>query len=159
MVMQISAQGNLQRWWRSIYFTDYLPHWIQAFIPRARVRQMFHGLVAYSEKIRELEQSCTVAQMTKLVKDYDVWMQQYKDIINEGTILSGLSIMTGNPDSVLGLWKIIFAMYYSIDETNRCLLVGIKKIINNLELMGAKVHRAEKGILESSSLLEAQFKI
>jgi len=157
MVMQVSAQGKLHMWWRSTYFTDYLPNRIQALIPRARIRQMFHGLVSYSEKIRELEQSCTAAQMTKIIKDYNAWMQQYKDIINEGTILSGLSIKTGNPDSVLGLWKTIFAIYYSIDETNTCLLSGIKKIITNLEVMGAKVNRAEKGMLESISLLEAQF--
>jgi hypothetical protein len=50
-------------------------------------------------------------------------------------------------------------MYYSIDKKNTCLLLGIKKIINNLEDMGAKVNPLEVRMLEPTSALEAQFEI
>lgn len=165
MSMQMNAagvpQGRLQSWWRSTYFTDYLPNWVQSFIPRARVRQMFRGVVTYSEKIRNLSLSlsCNKFEMKKLVQSYTQWMLQYKDIINEGTIFSGLSKSTGNPDSILGLWKIIFAMHYEIDESNTCILTGIKTIINNLEAMGAKVHPLEKGMLEPISSLVDKFSV
>jgi hypothetical protein len=158
MSMEMNAagmpQGRLQSWWKSTYFTDYLPNWVQSFIPRARVRQMFYGVVSYSEKIRKMSLAvCNDFKMKKLVQNYYQWMLQYKDIINEGTIFSGLSKSTGNPDSVLGLWKIIFAMHYEIDENNTCILTGIKTIINNLEAMGAKVNSWEKGMLEPVSSL------
>lgn len=150
-------QNNLKRWWRSTYFTDYLPQRIQSLIPRARVRQMFRGVVSYSEKIRELWLSCDNFKMNRLVKNYTQWMQQYRGVINEGTILFGRSIESGIPDSVLGVWKQIFVMYYGIDKENRCLLSGIAKIIKNLENMGAKVNPSEQATLAGVSELEAQF--
>lgn len=154
--IQMNAVGipqGMQLWWKTTYFTDYLPNWVQSFIPRARVRQMFYGVLAYSEKIRELSMSCNQIAMNKLVKNYTAWMSQYKDIINEGTIFSGLSRVTGNPDSVLGVWKLIFGMYYDMNENNVCILSGIKKIIKNLEVMGAKVHELEEKTLGALDFL------
>lgn len=154
---QAAPQGKLQSWWRSTYFTDYLPAWIQSLIPRARIRQMFHGVALYYAKVRELGLSCTAAQMNQLVNEYNVWMQQYKDIINEETIISDFSIITGNPDSVLGLWKTILGICTAIDEKNVCVLSGITKIIKNLENMGAQVNRVEKIRLEPLSPFEDKF--
>ncbi len=159
MSMQMNVggvpQGNLQRWWSSTYFTDYLPNWIQSLIPRARVRQMFHGFGLYYDKIRKIdlsEGSSNESEMTKLVQSYDEWMKQYKDIINEGTIMSGLSISTGNPDSILGLWKTFLLMAYT-NKWGNCLVLGIKRITENLERMGAKLNPTEEAILKPLSMI------
>lgn len=164
MPLQMSASmppSNLKMWWRSTYFTDYLPQWVQSYIPRARVRQMFYGVVKVYDDIRDLEasSSCTKTKMNKLVKNYLQWMQQYKDIINEGTILSGASIHTGKPDSILGLWKTIFMICYEIDIQNTCILPGVKEIIDNLKAMGAQIHAWEKMLIEPYELLIAELSI
>ena len=88
--------------YRYTYLADYLPRWMQSWIPRARIREMFVDTVSCILKIHP---GVAKSKIDNLAQNYIKWVDQYKDIINETSFISQIAIQMGSPDSLLGLWK------------------------------------------------------
>jgi hypothetical protein len=141
-----------KEWYRYNYLADYLPRWMQSWIPRARIREMFVDTVSYILKIHS---GVAKSEIDNLAQKYIKWIDQYKDIINETSFVSQIAIQTGSPDSLLGLWKsrrlgMQIAKIENKDESEMFFnslnnaIDGITQIIKHLEELGAQLTPMEK---------------
>ncbi len=141
-----------KEWYRYTYLADYLPRWMQSWIPRARIREMFINTVSYILKIHS---GVAKSEIDNLAEDYIKWIEHYKDIINETSFVSQIAIQTGSPDSLLGLWKSrrlgqqiakIENEYKSEMFLKSCdnAIDGLTQVIKHLEELGAQLTPMEK---------------
>jgi hypothetical protein len=147
--MKIAEPNSWTAWYRKTYVSDYLPSWMRSWIPQTRVRDMFTGTLSYMYRVDNPRWA--KAKADKFATDYIQWIQQYKDIINEGSFITPDSIRLGIPDTILGFWRGgRLGVYANKDfAQNKFLMDGINHIIKNLEeQLGARLNSVEKSTIE-----------
>ncbi len=154
--MRIAEKNSWTAWYRKTYVSDYLPNWMRSWIPQARVRDMFMGTWSYLNKIDNPQ--WTQAEVEKFVTGYTQWIEQYKNIINEGSFITPDSIKLGIPDTILGFWgktrfNLRFYQEYADFANNKVLMDGINEIIEKLEQLGAKLNPEEEREIKKNERL------